>query len=430
MKQMEQQPRSNQRRSMSGFVLHLHPQTLPADTLRFNLSFGLGGLALTLCLLLLLSGALLLLVYQPGLSSAYSSLQAIVNGPSLVRWVRNVHYLSANLLVIVASLHLLRAYFTGATDTARRLNWVVGVLMLVLILSSNLTGYLLPWDQLSYWAITICTSMLEYVPLVGEGLQQLLRGGAEVGATTLNLFFVLHVFFFPLILIILSVWHFWLVRRAGGLIRRPRGGDARVLANPDLVVRELAVGLTAVAIVLYLAMLWNAPLLAEANPGLSPNPAKAPWYFLGFQELLMHLHPAFAVSVAPLLLLGLLLVPYLRESALPPGEWLVGAGTRAIAGCFAGLGLLLTLTLVIVDDMVLRNAGSSAAGNWLWRGLLPFGVGFAGLGGISVLLRRRLRFSRAQAALAIFVFVVAALLCLTAVGIFFRGEEMLLVWSW
>ena len=204
------------RRSFSDFLLHLHPRTVPEETLRFNLSWGLGGMAAVLVGLLFVTGILLLLTYQPSIDSAYTSILTLTREVRFGLWVRNIHHWSANLLVVVAVLHLLRVVLTGAFGPGRRLNWIIGLILLFLLLSAKFTGYLLPWDQLAYWAVTICTSMLGYVPLAGVWLQELFRGGVEIGPATLANFFVLHVAFIPGTLFILLLWHFWLVRRAGG----------------------------------------------------------------------------------------------------------------------------------------------------------------------------------------------------------------------
>ena len=361
------------RRSFSDFLLHLHPRTVPEETLRFNLSWGLGGMAAVLVGLLFLTGILLLLTYQPSIDYAYASILTLTREVQFGLWVRNIHHWSANLLVVVAVLHLLRVVLTGAFGPGRRLNWIVGLCLLFLLLSANFTGYLLPWDQLAYWAVTICTSMLGYVPVAGVWLQELFRGGVEIGPATLANFFVLHVAFIPGTLFILLLWHFWLVRRAGGLVQVDKGDQPetvnRLPAVPNLIIREAAVGLSLIAFVLVLSIIWNAPLLEQANPGMSPNPAKAPWYFLGFQELLLHLHPVFVVFVWPLLgVVALFYMPFWRDSALPTGVWFGSERGRKLAIWSAVIGVVATLLLVLADNLVLASA--EVAGNTLvTRGL-------------------------------------------------------------
>ena len=422
------------RRSFSDFLLHLHPRTVPEETLRFNLSWGLGGMAAVLVGLLFVTGILLLLTYQPSIDSAYTSILTLTREVRFGLWVRNIHHWSANLLVVVAVLHLLRVVLTGAFGPGRRLNWILGLIILFLLLSSNFTGYLLPWDQLAYWAVTICTSMLGYVPLAGVWLQELFRGGVEIGPATLANFFVLHVAFIPGTLFILLLWHFWLVRRAGGLVQVEKGDQSetvnRLPAVPNLIIREAAVGLSLIAFVLLLSIVWNAPLLEQANPGMSPNPAKAPWYFLGFQELLLHLHPVFVVFVWPLLgVAALFYLPFWRDSALPTGVWFGSERGRKLATWSAVIGAVATLLIILGDNLILSS--TDVAGNTLMtRGLLPTLILLALLVGLYRYLVKKLSHTRAEAVLAGLVLLSTALTICTIVGVWFRGAEMHLVWPW
>ena len=424
------------RKSFSDFILHLHPLTVPEQTLRFTLSWGLGGMAAMLVGLLFLTGILLLLVYQPSTEHAYASVLVLTQQVPFGLWVRNIHHWSANLLVMVAALHLLRVVFTGAIGPQRRLNWIIGLLLMALLLASNFSGYLLPWDQLAYWAVTICTSMLGYIPLVGNGLQEFLRGGAEIGPGTLTNFYVLHVVIIPGSLFILMLWHFWLVRRAGGLVQvsgadQQPNPEHRVRSTPTLIEREAAVCLALVAFVLLLAVFWNAPLLDQANPGMSPNPAKAPWYFLGFQELLLHLHPVFAVFVWPLLAaVALLSVVYIDGASLPTGVWFGSERGRKLAIVTAIIGASTTLALILVDSLVLQSAESVAGSTLITRGVLPTGILLVLFAGLYQLLMRRFGYPRSELVMAGIVLGAAALVVCTIIGVWFRGPEMHLVWPW
>ena len=422
------------RRSITDLILHLHPLTVPRETLRLTLSWGLGGMAAVLVGLLFLTGILLLLTYQPSTDHAYSSILILTREVPFGPWVRNIHHWSANLLVVIAVLHLLRVVLTGAFGPGRRLNWVIGLFLLFLLLSSNFTGYLLPWDQLAYWAVTICTSMLGYIPVCGLWLQELFRGGAEIGPATLANFFVLHVAFIPGTLFILLLWHFWLVRRAGGLVQVERDEQKtgeRVPTVPNLIVREAAVGLALVAFVVVLAIVWNAPLLEQANPGMSPNPAKAPWYFMGFQELLLHLHPVFAVFIWPLLgAAALLSVPFWSETALPTGVWFGSERGRKLAIWTASAGALATLALILGDNLLLSTAEAVAVDTLITRGLLPTVLLIALFVALSFLLVKKLKYTRAEAVMAGIILVLVALAVCTVIGVWFRGAEMHLVWPW
>lgn len=384
-----------------------------------------------LTFLLFLTGLLLLLIYQPSTDQAYNSVLILTREVPFGPWVRNIHHWSANLLVIIAMLHLLRMVLTGALGPGRRLNWIIGLVLLFVLLAANFTGYLQPWDQRAYWAVTICTSMLGYIPVCGPWLEELLRGGTQIGPATLANFFALHVAVIPGSLFILLLWHFWLVRRAGGLVRveTDRSPTERVPAVPNLIVREAAVGLALVAFVLILAMARDAPLLEQANPGMSPNPAKAPWYFLGFQELLLHLHPVFAVFVWPLLgAAALLYVPFLRDSALPGGVWFGSPRGRKLAAWAAFVGLILTSGAILLDNLLLHSGGAAAVNTLITRGLLPTVALIALLAGLYILLVKKLMYTRAEAVMAGLVLVLVTLTVCTVIGVWFRGAEMRLVW--
>jgi len=422
------------RRSITDLFLHLHPQTVPRETLRLTLSWGLGGMAAVLVSLLFLTGILLLLTYQPSTDHAYTSILILTREVHFGLWVRNIHHWSANLLVVIAVLHLVRVVLTGGFGPGRRLNWVIGLFLLFLLLSSNFTGYLLPWDQLAYWAVTICTSMFGYIPICGLWLQELFRGGVEIGQATLANFFVLHVAFIPGTLLILLLWHFWLVRRAGGLVQVAQNDSEdipvqRVPTVPNLIVREAAVGLSLMAFVVVLAIVWNAPLLEQANPGMSPNPAKAPWYFLGFQELLLHLHPVFAVFIWPLLgAAALLCVPFWRDSALPTGLWFGSERGRKLAIWTVSGGALATLMIILADNLLLHSGEAVAESTLVTRGLLPTALLLVLLVGIYFMLVKKLKYTRAEAVMVGILLLLVVLTVCTIIGVWFRGPEMHLVW--
>ena len=283
--------RAGRRRYLNNLLLHFRPTTVPAATLPLTLSWGLGGMAAVLVLVQWCTGGLLNFVYEPFPMLAYESVQTIRHDVAFGRLVRNLHHWGATLLVLIGFLHLLRVFFTGAFQPPRHLTWIAGLVLLALVLLANFTGYLLPYDQLAYWAVTICTGMLDYVPWLGPHLKALLMAGDEIGPAALKLFYTVHATVLPALFIFLIAYHFWRVRKAGGLVvppgmkDKPEGGPVRVATIPNLVVRELAVAAVLLAVLFLMAVFFDAPLHAPANPGLSPNPTKAPWYF-AFASLL------------------------------------------------------------------------------------------------------------------------------------------------
>lgn len=414
-----------------GFVLHIHPPKVAEETLRFRLSFGLGGMSATLLLLLFISGILQLLSYTPDTAAAYDSVKAMYKDGSFSGWIRNIHYWSGNLLVIVAVLHCCRVFLTGAIAYKRGKNWCIGLLLLGLVLFANFSGYLLPWDQLAFWAVTIFTGMLGYFPIIGEGIVQLLRGGSEIGQPTLSLFYNLHTGVLPFFFVVLLFYHFWLVRKAGGLIQKKRPQDTPAVlvpTLPNLLAREAAVGLTLTASLLLFSALVDAPLDEAANPAMSPNPAKAAWFFLGFQEMLMHLHPTYAIFVLPLFIIAaLLIIPFWQGAITTPGYWFGGERGGKIATWACLTSIIATFAIVFIDEN-LRKAGiEPTAADVLSRGVVPVASFLGFYCSAYFVMTRLLRISSAQTIMAGFVFSFSAIISLTVIGIWLRGPGMKLL---
>jgi quinol-cytochrome oxidoreductase complex cytochrome b subunit len=427
---------SNPFRIFKTFVFHIRPRQVTEKTLRFTLTFGLGGMAVVLVTLQLFTGILLKFAYEPFPTHAYDSLIRLQTEYAFGQFIRNIHFWSANFLVGVLLLHGLRVLLTGAFQPPRRVNWIVGLILFILVLASNLTGYLLPWDQLAFWATTICLGMLEYIPGFGSLLQQWLMGGTQIGAATLRNFFALHTAVLPVAMISLMAYHFWRVRKAGGLVvprsanEMPEEKPDMVPSNPSLLLREAAVALSVAAIVSAVALLFDAPLGAPANPGLSPNPTKAPWYFAGVQEMLVHFHPTFALLIVLGAALGaFFILPYLGGAEDAAGVWFasaVGRRTSVFAAVTAGL---ITSLAVILDEYVIDLAG------WLtgWpqvvlNGLIPTVMLLLVLAGLYVVLTKGFRAPRPEAIQAVFIFLAVGLVELTVICIFFRVEGMKLGW--
>ena len=143
----------------------------------------------------------------------------------LGQFSRNMHRWAAHGMVLTVILHMARVFYTGAYKPPREFNWVIGVKMLVITLGASFTGYLLPWDQLSYWAITVGTNIAGYAPVVGSLTRQILLGGVEVGQNTLIRFYTLHIALLPLLLTGLISVHIWRVRKDGGLAASDPDGE-------------------------------------------------------------------------------------------------------------------------------------------------------------------------------------------------------------
>lgn len=420
----------------NNLVLHLHPASIPAPALRFTYTWGLGGIATVLVLMLALSGLLLMFHYDARVDNAYISIQAIESQVPFGSLIRGVHHWSANLLVVVTALHLLRVYFTASYKQGRRANWIIGLVLFFLALVANFTGYLLPWDQLAYWAITVSTSLIAYLPLVGGMIRTAILGGPQVRQVALSNFYALHVVFIPAVLIILMAYHFWKVRKNGGIsqpIRPEQEREARVATIPHLVNVEYAAALAVVVVVLLWAMLVPAPLGSIANPVSSPNPAKAAWYFVGLQELLLHMHPLAAMGLVAVMGLALLAAPSIDRDERDIGVYFRSPLGRRSALLGAILGANVTPLLVVLDEYWIDLPGWLP--NWpsfLTSGLMPWGLAVIILALVYAFLRvlalrGKQRANHSEALLGVFTFVAASLILLTVIGQFFRGQNMALV---
>jgi cytochrome b6 len=199
--------------------LHLHPARVHRNSLRLGYTLGLGLMSFYLFLILVLSGTLLMFYYIPSTEQAYSSMKDLEYVVSFGVVLRNAHRWSAHAMVAIAFLHMCRVFYTGSYKAPREFNWVVGVCLLLLTLFLSFTGYLLPWDQLAFWAVTVGSNMAAYVPWIGDDVRFLMLGGNEVGQMALLRFYVLHVVVLPLLMAVLVGVHFWRIRKDGGLSR-------------------------------------------------------------------------------------------------------------------------------------------------------------------------------------------------------------------
>jgi len=432
-------PKSDQERKrylLKNFILHFRPPTVPEKTLKFSLTWGLGGMAAVLIFLQLGTGLLLKFVYVPTPLGAYKSILVLSNEVVFGQLIRNIHHWSANFLVLIVFLHMLRVFFTGAFHPRRQFTWIIGLGLFCLVLTANFTGYLLPYDQLAYWAVTVSTGMLEYIPGIGIGLQKMIRGGGEIGPATLSNFFAVHTAIIPACLVILMPFHFWRVRKSKGLViprtplEDPVVRGETVATIPNLIIRELAVAAVLVALIMVVSVFFNAPLEAKANPGLSPNPTKAPWYFAGLQELLLHFHPLFAVLLIPVVtILALFFLPYIRYDADTAGVWFASLRGRRTAIVAVVVGLIITPPVILADEFLIDFAawmpGVPAV---ISNGLLPAGLALAGIIGFYGLMKRYYAANNNEAIQAVFVLLLMAFIILTITCIWFRGSGMALMW--
>src|SRR3954465_2827178 len=209
---------------MNNVFLHIHPVRVRQHAVKFAYTFCLGGLSFFLFLVLTVTGVYLMFFYIPSETQAYTNILDIQSRVGFGLLPRNIHRWAAHLMVFFVFLHMMRVFYHGAYKPPREFNWVVGVVLLFLTIMLSFTGYLLPWDQIAYWAITIGTNMGGYAPLFNTPTKFILLGGIEVGQNTLLRFYVLHIMVFPLVAVIFLAVHFWRIRKDGG-ISGPRSTD-------------------------------------------------------------------------------------------------------------------------------------------------------------------------------------------------------------
>lgn len=473
-------------RTRSTFVfgnvfLHLHSVRTHRWSLRWTTTMGLGIATAAAFLITLVTGVMLMFYYKPYPDAAYQSMKDIHFVVPTGRLIRNIHRWAANVMVIAVILHMARAFYTAAYRRPREYNWLIGIALLVVTLGLSFTGYLLPWDQLAYWAITIGANIAQSPREVTDalgiteyfdpgGFQRLLLLGSDtVGAEALIRFYLLHVMVLPLILAALMAVHFWRIRKDGGMVR-PADADARLAARrqeetypvfteapaktyhlaaivrgktpavgrgpentvpsmPHLFYAELGVMMLTLLICVALALVSDAPLKELANPNVPENPAKAPWYFLGLQEMVSFSAFMGGIGIPAIVLIGLALIPYLDRETEGTGEWFGGPGGWPLVRLSMVVGFAAPL---ILESFAIRFG-------WLreWFPHIPqLAVTLVNPATIltavyalySIWCIRRFQSSRAGA-LGLFTCFLCGFLVLTVIGTYFRGPNWVFYWS-
>jgi quinol-cytochrome oxidoreductase complex cytochrome b subunit len=210
-------PRNRAYVVMNSVLYHLHPVKVKRHGIKLSYTLCLGGLSFFLFIFLTITGIFLMFFYRPSATEVYQDMVNIQSNVAFGQLVRNLHRWSAHLMVISVMLHMARVFYTGAYKPPREFNWVLGVTLWLVTLLLAFTGYLLPWDQLAIWAVTVGTQMIQNSPVVGKEVQFVLLGGAQIGAPTLIRWYTLHVLALPFIIVIQMAVHFWRVRKDGGI---------------------------------------------------------------------------------------------------------------------------------------------------------------------------------------------------------------------
>jgi quinol-cytochrome oxidoreductase complex cytochrome b subunit len=472
-------------RTRSSFIfgnvfLHLHSVRTHLWSLRWSTTMGLGIMTTAAFLITLVTGILLMFYYKPYTDVAYQSIKDIHFIVPTGRFMRNIHRWAANVMVIAVILHMARAFYTAAYRKPREFNWFIGWGLLVATLGLSFTGYLLPWDQLAYWAITIGANIAQSPREITDALnitqyfdigglqREILLGSDKVGEEALIRFYLLHVMILPLVLVMLMAVHFWRIRKDGGLAKPANadelvteeakefypvftdvptktyhlaavvkgktsavgsGPEHTVPSMPHLFYAELGVLMLTTLICVALAFISDAPLKELANPLVPENPAKAPWYFLGLQEIVSFSAFMGGIGIPMLCVIGLGLIPFLDREKEGTGEWFGGPGGWKLVkwSVLVGFAASIGVEAFAIHFGWLREWFPDIPQLFITF-INPGTVLTAIYAAYSIWAVRRYNSTRAGA-LALFTCFLCGFIVLTVIGTYFRGPNWDFFWS-
>ena len=283
-----------------GFWLHMRPSYFHKSVTGIYPEFRLGWLSTYFVFFETITGMFLMVFYTPSPEVAYANMLTIMSNVPLGQFMRDLHRLGAEAMVIIVTLHMLRTFLTASYKKPRQFTWASGVILVILTYFLSFSGYLLPWDQLALWAVTIGASMVEAAPpeIVGTNLNLLLRGGPDIGANGLLRFYLLHVLLVPALLFVFTGVHYYKVILHGHSLPPKEENigedtakrvplDKRVYFIPDILTSEIMwLAVTTLILVVLVTWFFHAPLENHADPQATPLGTTAPWYFLWIQGAL------------------------------------------------------------------------------------------------------------------------------------------------
>jgi quinol-cytochrome oxidoreductase complex cytochrome b subunit len=405
--------------------------------------------------------------YTPSVERAYNSILDITYVVTFGGFIRNMHRWAAHGMVLVVLLHMSRVFYTGSYMKGRSLNWIIGIALLLVTMLLSFSGYLLPWDQLAFWAVTIganiagsATELTDIFGItsyfdIGRFIKKILLGGPVVGQDTLIRFYLLHIILLPLICAVLIAVHFWRIRKDGGLSRPNHADDivtqgqsiididtqteenaspssrqssAFMYSWPTALWGELAAFTITLAVLSVVSLYIDAPLKDIANPAVPENPAKSPWYFLGLQELVSYSAFSGGIGIPLLLTLALILIPYLDREDQYTGVWFSGKeGLRTTIISMIYASIVTLLLLFTVSQFGWIKPGGSSFSQFLIMIINP-GALLAFLYSLwSLIILYRTESTR-LAAMAVFTCTVVGFCLLTILGLWFRGPDWEFYW--
>lgn len=475
--------RSRSQRVVSNLFFHIHSAKVHRFSLKKTFTFGLGISAVSSLLILFGTGIMLALYYKPSITLAYDSVRDIQYVIPSGRFIRNLHRWATYVMIVSVFAHLARVFYTASYKKGRSFNWLIGLVLFVLTLVLSFTGYLLPWDQLAYWAIAIGSNIagsfreltdtlnITHIFDIGGFMKIMILGSEEIGQEALTRFYWLHVFVLPAAFLVFLGIHFWRIRKDGGLTRPDnikeielKGTPKNVLSEsvfkqappektyglmglvkgkspavgqgpeqtlsswPSLFVAELAVFAATLAIICVLALFFDAPLKELANPAIPENPAKAPWYFLGLQELVSYSAFMGGIIVPTIVLIGLGLIPYLDKDKQEIGRWFDNKTGKSVAI------QSFIFTMIIVIGMLVLTVNLGWIRNW-FPGIPQIVITFVNPGTVFIIAFMLWSFlimgkyqSTRLAAISLFTCFLVSYIILTYFGTYHRGPNWDFYW--
>ncbi len=473
-------PRARAQAVLNNFYLHIHSVRTHRWTLKKSFTLGLGVATASLFAILALTGIVLMVYYKPTVAEAYNSMKDIHFAVPGGRLLRNIHRWGGHMMVIFVILHMARVFFTNSYQKPREFNWLVGIALLVLTFALAFTGYCLPWDQLAYWAILIGTNIagsareitdalnITHIFDIGAFQRRVMLGADSLGDDALLRFYLLHCVALPLVTVVLMGLHFWRIRKDGGMSRptdiRPEelqgipkdeiaeeyfSGPGKtyslmcavpgestaadkdlentVQSLPHAFRAEMAVFMMVLAFLLAVSFVIDAPLKQIGDPRVPENPAKAPWYFLGFQELVSYSAFMGGVFIPGLMVLGLACIPFFGREEGPTGRWPGAAEKRWI-------WISSLFTFLVITGLVAFQVNFGWFRDWMpginqiWIILCNPGTILAVVVGFYTLYVIRVTGSLRLGATAFFCSFLVAYIVLTYVGTVNRGPNWDFYW--
>ena len=347
----------------TSFLFHIRPRYYEVGSTIFTHTFRLGFFTTFFFFVEAITGLILMIYYTPSPEKAYQSILNLMSNVPFGQLLRDVHRLGAEAMVIFTALHMLRTFLTGSYKKDRSFTWLTGVILLGITMLLSFSGYLLPWDQLAYWAVTVGTSMAEAAPLFGNEVNLLLRGSPDIAANGLLRFYLLHVVLLPFAAVLVVSIHYYKVSREHGIslpasieegnvpAEVKKAAKQRIDFLPDLLTHEVfLVSLGILAIILSVTIFgYSAPLESIANPQVTPLDTKAPWYFWFLQGMLkLGDKTLMGIIIPTILVIVLVGLPYIDRN---PHRSLY---RRPLA---VGIGVLSLLVMVVLSYMGLPEYG-------------------------------------------------------------------------